>query len=429
MIYYENRRTVTFDDLAKIVDQDGKRVYPDSILEKLSTGDYNCLNQLTPEMRENVGFMEPLLYAVKNERATYMVYKYYGQELQEDLGLLIEIVLDEPSIIEDTPISKNRDFMLDIVELRPSVIMYIDDSLKSDPEFLEELHELQDKGVEASIALMENPELGNDAEFMNEAIKDDAKLLEFASPELKNDYEFMKSITKENYKAVEYVVQNREDFGLEGIKATKETTRELTIEDYMVIIDDMAKESDDIRYQKVKDKVQEKGHDDPRVVKWITAMVAQNKENVSMENFQKVFDNAILTMTKVQRDLDDNGEIKISVENAQELITPRILNKLREAAIEKGLEITPEQEKLFNEYEEFYKEYEENLAEKKKKEREKATKTTEDTKKIEEVTPQNIEKVSEDVKLSEVQEETTAIRESVTMERKETKEIEEIGEI
>lgn len=419
MIYFENRRTVTFEDLAKVVDSDGKRVYPENILEQLATGDYNCLNQLTPETRENVGFMEPLLYAVKNERATYIVYKYYGKELQEDLGLLIEVVLEEPSIIEDTEISKNRDFMLDIVELRPSVIMYIDDSLKSDPEFLEELHELQDKGVEAARALMENPELGNDAEFMKEAIKEDAKLLELASPELKNNYEFMKDITRENYKAVEHVIQNRDDFGLEGIKGAKETTRELTVEDYMAIIDDMAEESDDGRYQKVKDKVQEKGLGDPRVVKWITAMAAQNKDNISMENFQKVFDNAILTMTKIQKDLNDKGEINVSVENAHELITPRILNKLREAAIDKGLEITPEQERLFNEYEEFHKEYQEKLTEKKKQDRQNKEKSEERNK----ITPEQIEEKTENARISKINDDTREIREEYISQTKEEKEV------
>lgn len=411
MKYFENARTVTFEDLSKVVDSDGKRVYEDSILEQLSIGDYNCLNQLTQEMRENVGYMEPLLYAVKNERATYIVYKYYGEELQEDLGLLIEVVLEEPSIIEDTPISKNRDFMIDIVEIRPSVIMYVDESLKSDPEFIEELQELNDKGVDAALALEVNPELAHDAEFMKEAIKEDDKLLEFASPELKNDYEFMKDITRENYKTVEYVVQNRDDFGLEGIKGAKETTRELTVEDYMSIIDEMAESSDDIRYQKVRDKVQEKGIDDPKVIKWITAMVVQNRENVSVENFQKVFDNAILTMTKIKKDLTENGEINVSVENVHELITPQILNNLKEAAIIKGLEITPDQESLFEEYEEFYKEYREKLVQKKKQDRQNAEKENANSKENKKITLEQIEEKTADARISEINSETQGIRE------------------
>ena len=399
-------RNVRLEDLSK-------DIYSDKLLEKLSSGNHTCLYDLSPAQREDREFMEPLLYAVKNTPecgGKYIVYKYYGENLQENLGLLIEVVSEDPSIIEGTPISRNREFMLDIAELRPSVIPYIDDSLKSDPEFIEELNELQDKGVDFGVALVQNPILANNAEFMKEAIKEDAKFLEFASEELKNNYDFIKEVTRENYKTVEYIVQNRDNFGLEGIKGAKETTRELTVEDYMAIIDDMAKKSNDARYQKVRDKVQEKGPNDAKVVKWITAMVAQNRDNVNIENFQKVFDNAILTMTKIQRDLNDNGEINLSLENAHELITPRILNELREAATEKGLEITPEQEKLFEEYEKFHKEYNSKWTEKKKQDRKLETLN---------ITPKDIEAKTENARVSEINAETRNIREEYTRQTEE----------
>ena len=388
--------------------------YPYKLLEQLSIGNHNCLYDLSPAQREDREFMEPLLYAVKNTPACggkYIVYKYYGEKLQEDLGLLIEVIEDDPSIIEGTPISKNKEFMLDIAEIKPSVIPYIDDSLKLDPEFIEELNELNDKGVDLGVALVQNPTLANNAEFMKQAIKEDAKFLEFASEELKNNYNFIKEVTRENYKAVEYVIQNRDNFGLEGIKGAKETTRELTVEDYMTIIDEMSKNSDDSRYQKVRQKVQERGSNDPKAVKWITAMVAQNKENVSIENFQKVFDNAILTMTKIQRDLNNNGEMNLSLENAHELITPRILNELKQAAIEKGLEITPEQENLFEEYEEFHKEYNLKWTDKKKQDRIKENSM--------EITLEQIEEKTKNVRISDINQETRQIRDEYTRQTEE----------
>ena len=415
MEYFENNRKVNFEDLAQLVDSDGKRVYSEHLLQELKNGNYNALNDLSISNRENRYFMEPLLYAMKNNPrcGTYIVFKYYGENLQEDLGLLIEVVLDDPKIIEGTPISNNKEFMLDIIELKPSVLLYVSDTLKKDHEFIEELQELQDRGVDLCLQLEENPELRSDEKFMKEAIKQDAKLLEFASEELKNNYEFMKDVTKQNYKTVEYVIQNKNDFGLEGIKGAKETTRELTVEDYMAIINELSESSEDNRYKRVKEKVAEKGADDPRAVKWITAMVAQQSDRISPENFKKVFDNAVLTMTKIQKDLTENGEMKISKENAYELIRPQILNNLREAAVSKGLEISQEQEKLFKEYEEFHREYNERLREKKHQE----------IKKVEnddfEIKPQQIEERTKDARISEINGSTREIREEYTRQTEE----------
>ena len=102
-------------------------------------------------------------------------------------------------------------------------------------------------------------------------------------------------------------------------------------------------------------------------------------------------------MTKIQKDLTEDGKIKILTENTSELITPQILNRLKEAAISKGFEISDEQEALFKEYEEFYKEYRQKLAEKKKEE-------------IKTIKPRDIESLAEDrAQFNEIQEERNAI--------------------
>lgn len=285
------------------------------------------------------------------------------------------------------------------------------DTLKNDTEFIEELKELQDKSVDAHVALVENPSLASNPEFMKEAIKQDANLLKNVDPSLKNDYKFMKEVTQINYEAVGQVIKNRKDFGLEGIKGAKETTRELTTKEYMEIIDDMAEHSEDDRYARVKEKVAEKGVDNPLAVKWITAMAAQNKDNVSTENFQKVFDYSILTMTKIQKDLTEDGNIKITKENTAELIRPQILNKLREAAAEKGLKITEEQEKLFEEYEEFHKMYMEKLREQKKQNLKNSNNLV--------ITPEQIESRAEGLAISAIKEQTQEIREEYVTQTKE----------
>lgn len=415
MRYFENNRLANFEGLEKVIDKDGKRVYSPRLMQGIKNGDYSILNEINPADKNDREFMEPLLYAVKNEKATYIVYKYYGEDIQEDLGLLIEVVIDEPEIIQNTPISYNREYILDVAEINPRVILYMSETLKNDTEFIEELRELNDPNIDAHVALVENPSLASNPEFMKEAIKQDINLLQYADPSLKNDYKFMKEITKERYEAVGQVIKNRDDFGLEGIKGAKETTSELTVKEYMQIIDEMAESSDDNRYGKVKEKIAQKGVDDPRAIKWITAMVAQNRDNVSIENFQKVFDNAILTMIKIQKDLTENGEIKISSENTAELITPQILNRLKEAAVEKGLELNDEQEKLFKEYEEFHRKYMEKLSEQKK------TKFKNGNNLV--VTPNQIEVKTGDTRISEINGQTREIREEYVSQTKEKGEV------
>lgn len=415
MRYFENNRLVNFDDLDKVINEDGKRVYSPRLIQGIRHGDYNLLNEISPADRSDRKFMEPLLYAVKNEKNTYMVYKYYGEDLQEDLGLLIEVVIDEPEIIQNTPISYNKEYILDVAEINPRVILYMSDTLKNDPEFIEELRELQDTNIDVHVALVENPKLASNPEFMKEAIKQDANLLKNVDPSLKNDYKFMKEVTEAKYEAVEQVIKNRKDFGLEGIKGARETTKELTVEECMKIIDEMAEHDENNRYRRAKEKIIQKGLDDSRIVKWVTAMVAQNKDNVSTENFQKIFDYSILTMTKIQKDLTEDGNIKVTKENTAELIRPYILNKLREAAIEKGLEVSQEQEQLFKEYEEFHERYMEKFYEQRKQNLKNGNNLV--------ITPNQIENKTSDTRISEINGQTQEIREEYVSQTKEKREV------
>ncbi len=412
MEYFENNRMVNFEDLAKVVNSDGKRVYPEGLLQEVKNGNFNCLYQINLADRNNEYFMEPLLYAVKNERGTYEVYKYYGEVIQEDLGLAIEIAIDEPAVLQGTAISSNKEFMLDLVEINPKVIFYVSEDLKRDPEFREELAELRDSGIDRCIKLQENPGLAKDPEFMREAIKEDPKMLEFASEELKNDYNFIREASKENYGVIEHIVSKKEDFGIEAIKGAKETSREITTEDYMAIIDEMSENSEDDRYRRVKAKVAERGADDPRAIRWITAMVAQS-DDISPENFKKVFDNAILTMEKNQRELNAQGNDSVTIDSMQELITPQILRKLEARAREQGLEVDEELEGKIAEYTEAFNSYREILNANKARAREQGLR----------ITPSQVEEKTEDARISEINESTQTIRDEYTKEMEE-KEVE-----
>lgn len=73
---------------------------------------------------------------------------------------------------------------------------------------------------------------------------------------------------------IDDVVDNIQKFGLDGIKGVRESSRDFTIEDCITLIDEMAENSEDERYAKVKAKIQERGLDDVHTVRWVTAMAA-----------------------------------------------------------------------------------------------------------------------------------------------------------
>lgn len=132
---------------------------------------------------------------LKNELNTFRVYKYYAENLQDNEKLASEIVVNESNLIECTPISRNKQFVMANIELNPQIIKYMSPTLKSDINLIQELSNINNpeirqeiaKKCEIALAIASNPELSNDKEFMSTAIDKDVKLLEYASDELRND--------------------------------------------------------------------------------------------------------------------------------------------------------------------------------------------------------------------------------------------------
>lgn len=298
---FSNNRVVTIKDLEE------SGIYEQALLQDLNNGDFRRLSDLPIETRADIDYMEPILFAVKNELNTFRVlYKYYAENLQDNVKLASEIVATEPNLIEGTPISRNKQFVIDNIEVNPQIIKYMSFSLKSDTNLIQELSNInnpeirQEIAKNCEIALASNPELSNDKEFMSTAIDKDVKLLEYASDELRNDKEFLKEKSSQNEKVIDYVVDNIQKFGLEGIKGVRESSRDFTIEDCITLIDEMAENSEDERYAKVKAKIQERGLDDVHTVRWVTAMAAQ-RDDINPELVKKVLNYSMLTMEKTKQ--------------------------------------------------------------------------------------------------------------------------------
>ena len=231
---FSNNRSVKFVELR------GSGIYSQKLIDELQNGNYEVLARtVESNQRRDISFMEPILYAVKNEHGTYKVYKYYGENLQNNIELARDIIKSEPELIEDTPVSNNLEFVLESAKINPKVVQYMSPTLKSNSDFAEQLCELQDKEVIGYVVkeckmpdlIKENLLLAGNIEFMKEVVKQDVGLLKYATDNLKNDYEFIKQISNNNKEVIDYVSEHTEEFGQEGLTATKDSLVEMSTEE------------------------------------------------------------------------------------------------------------------------------------------------------------------------------------------------------
>ena len=222
-----DKSTVTLNELMT------KGVYSKALLEAMEKGRYQELYSLSVSDRANRDLMEPLLYAVRNENGTYAVYAYFSENLQNDTTLAAEIIQIEPQLIEGTPISKNKGFIMEHVNSNPDIIGYISPTLKGDMDIIQEVYQtgnanaievLAQEGAKVEIVqtILANPELSNDKEFMTSAIEKSGDAIALASTELKNNYEFLREAYQANIEAVDYTAEHTEEFGVKGLLAAKE---------------------------------------------------------------------------------------------------------------------------------------------------------------------------------------------------------------
>ena len=366
---FSNPKTLKINDLEK------SGFYNLDLLNCLKNREfYVLMDYISDEDRANIDIMEPLLYAIRNELGTYEVFKYYKSNLQNDIELASDIIIKEPELIKDTPISQNRQFIIDNIEKNPKIIEYMNIDLKTDKDFIHQISNIKNQEVMQEVVmncvvidvLINNPALGNDLAFMSLAIDQDVNALKYASPEIRNNREFLQMKSSQNEKVIDYVVDNIVDFGLEGIKGVRESSKEFTVEDCLKLIDEMAAKGEDTRYQKVKDKVQERGVNDPCVVRWITAMAAQ-RDDLTPDLIKRVLNYSVLTAEKTRQDLTESGEMQLDINSMQELITPQILNKLLGRLEIQGIETDSILQQKITQYTEFYDEYHKKFVEYKKK--------------------------------------------------------------
>lgn len=387
MKYFLDNTKVKLEDLRSI------GIYDAYLLDELEEGHFDKLKGLAEEYTENRNYMEPILYAMLDKFGTYEVYQYYGDKLKDYLKTEIKlseaIITTNPELIEDSPIGENKELILKYKDANPEIIQYISDDLSNDKEFLEELctsnnAEVIKEAVEkysAEKLIAANPELKSDERFMALAISKDVTAIRYADKNILNSYDVFREASINNSEVISYVIDNNKELGIEAVSGARDTAKEKADKGYMDVINENAEKSDDARFKKVRDKVAERGENNPAKIRWITAMAAQCEE-VNPGLINEVLDYVSLSRIKLERMMEENKDYEISKEDALELVTPQIINRLIEKS---GMqEISPEMQQRLEEYVEFYSDFEEKFSEQKRARLEKSKEAEKQTKSKEE---------------------------------------------
>ena len=376
--------------LEKLKGRDG---FDDEMLEALKQHDMSVLSEIPLARRNNRSYMGDLLFAVWNDCKSFIVYQYCGASIQSDPIIALEVFMNDPSMIEGSRLSGDERFIIQAARVCPKITTYINPILKKDEEFVEELNkvvniqeartkEVFEKAAEVIKELEGDPELARDREFMHEAILVNVNFLLQASSDLKNDAEFLKSEIEENEEVISVVAKNVKEFEFEGIKAVQESSKKLTFDDCLKLINELVEKSDDTRFEKVSKKIEEVREKErkeaeknnqvwngeikePRVMKWVTAMVAQ-RDDLDPQLVKKVLDYSILTMEKTKQDVGEDGKMQLTPENAQALITPTIINRIKASLEKQGVPLENNYEKAIAEYTMFYEDFNKQFRAKKR---------------------------------------------------------------
>ena len=220
-----NVKDISIEDLSKT------KIYSQKVIEAVQRQDYLSLkNLLSYEDRENKDVMMPILYAVKNKFNTYLVFKILGRNLQSNTSLAFEVIRKEPELINHTPLSEDKDFILDSASINPEVLKYMSPELEKDDNFVISLYKKNNEEITRYLSqnhsietlIMQDKSLLNDKVFMQVAIISNAEILKYVSDDLKNNKLFIEVACRNNYDVIEYIVNNTNEFKKEGLEVAKD---------------------------------------------------------------------------------------------------------------------------------------------------------------------------------------------------------------
>jgi len=332
MKYFLNNADAKMNDLRNI------GIYSKSLLDDLEEGKFDKLEELSEDQKEDIDFMEPLLYAVYDKLKTYIVYKYFGEKLKDffrsNLNLCTEIIRYESSLIKDTPIAENKELILEFKEANPDIINYISPKLEDDKEFIRELCNTNDREVMRAAINRYSPQklleadesLRSNKLFMAAAIQKDISLIEVADKNILNDYDVFKEASKGNNALIDYAIKKNEILGNKALEAVRDTANEIVTKKCIGIIDEKIEEKAN-GFEFAKSKIEKIEDADPVKIRYLTA-VAACKEVVDLGTLKEVLDYSDLSMLRIKRDLDIGVADNLPNVNSLGLVSPIVLNMM-----------------------------------------------------------------------------------------------------
>ena len=221
---------IQFEDLLK------NKKYDSKLINNLQAGNFKILAEYSYDTRANIDFIEPILWAVKNRFNTYIVYKYYSQNLKNNFNLGIKIAKGEPQLLKDSPLMDNKRFILQTININPEIVKYVSPNLMKDESFKKELFlETGDKSLVS--------ELSSQVKISNIIagliVTNDMDIDEF------------KETCKNSKEAIEYVAANTDKFSKEKLEIAKDIVIENGCEE---AIKDFKAKSSEVKEEMSKGK-------------------------------------------------------------------------------------------------------------------------------------------------------------------------------
>lgn len=418
---FSNHKNLKIDDLLQ------SNLYPYYLLENLMHRNFSDLNLLPVNLKSDINYMEPILYAVRNELGTFEVYKYYAENLQEDTLLGAEIIKVEPHLIENTPLSENSDFILQNIEASPQVIRYMSPTLKVDSNVIGQICSTNNKSVLKEVALSCDskvvaqaiPEWRNNKEFVYAlALENPQSALVFAGNSLKNDSQFLKDLASQNDEVVDVIVANSKEYNTKCISEIQQVAKNSSMLQCMNTCKNLSEKTGDKRYSSVEKYIEAHGSNDSKSFLAATAMSAQ-KEDLDPDSIKKIFNYSLLTMEKITREMSASEDYVPTKEHLLELVSAINIRKLRGTLEKQGIPLSPEMQQQLDNYEIFQRNYVEKYKEYKNKSRKESSSLSHESSVQNKSIPKSdFSQIINGVKFSDVQKITDITNLAMTKERK-----------
>ena len=257
-------------------------IYNPDIINSLKSKNFSALKELSSNELSSATYMYPLLWAVKNELGTFAVYSYMSEELQSDPDITAEVIKVQPELFTESPLSKDRRFILAHIQTMPQLSYYMSETLKTDSGFIMELCAASSPEVAKQILSntgMQTEENEHMASMEVESDIVDGAIVAsvIASPESltieqKNNHNLLKEAAKQNYEFVKYVAQNADSFGFDGLEGVSEAVRDMAVTDFKEKIIQNRESSPIKNIDDLLDFTQEDIENNPAILQRVAAM-------------------------------------------------------------------------------------------------------------------------------------------------------------